>query len=81
MMALLVVGSALCASSTYTVVKPDPQAVAVATKWLSVFDAGNYPEAYAMFPARIRSGGDALEKQWIGILACQKGTARADVVA
>ena len=65
--ALSVVGSALCASSPYTVVAPDRQAVATANKWLSVFDAGNYPEAYAMFPARIRSGGDAIEKQWIGI--------------
>jgi Protein of unknown function (DUF4019) len=66
-MALFLVGSALCASSPYTVVAPDRQAVATANKWLSVFDAGNYAEAYAMFPARIRSGGDALEKQWIGI--------------
>src|SRR5690349_10155734 len=66
MMALFLVNSALCASSPYTVVKPDPQAVAVATKWLSVVDAGNYAEAYAMLPARIRAGGDALEKQWLG---------------
>jgi len=64
-MALFLVGSALCASSPYTVVKPDPQAVAAATKWLSVVDAGNYAQAYAMLPARIRSGGDALEKQWL----------------
>jgi hypothetical protein len=65
MMALFVVGSALCASPD-TVVKPDPQAVAVATKWLSVFDAGNYAQAYAMLPARIRSsGGDTLEKMWV----------------
>ena len=65
-MALFLVGSALCASSPYTVVKPDPQAVVVATKWLSVVDAGNYAQAYAMLPARIRAGGDALEKQWLG---------------
>jgi hypothetical protein len=65
-MALFLVGSALCASSPYTVVKPDPQAVAVATKWLSMMDGSNYAQAYAMFPARIRSGGDAVEKECIG---------------
>ena len=63
---LLFVSSAFGASSSYPKVKPDPQAVAVANKWLSVFDAGNYSEAYAMFPARVRSAGDAVEKQWVG---------------
>ncbi len=67
LMALFLVGNALCASSPYTVVAPDRQAVATANKWLSVMDAGNYAQAYAMFPARIRSGGDAIEKQSIGI--------------
>jgi Protein of unknown function (DUF4019) len=66
MMASLFIGSALAASSPYTVVRPDPQAVTVAAKWLSVVDAHNYAEAYAMLPARIRSGGDAMEKHWIG---------------
>ena len=66
LMALFVVGNALCASSPYTVVAPDRQAVARANKWFSVMDAGNYAQAYAMFPARIRSGGDAIEKQCIG---------------
>jgi hypothetical protein len=68
MMASFVVGSALCASSPYTVVKPDPEAVTVATKFLSVVDAGNYTETFAMFPARIRSGGDAFEKYWVSYL-------------
>ena len=63
---LSLVGSSFGASSSYPVVKPDPQAVAVANKWLSVFDAGSYAEAYAMFPARVRSAGDAVEKQWVG---------------
>jgi hypothetical protein len=63
---LSLVGNAFGASSSYPKVKPDPQAVAVANKWLSVFDAGNYAQAYAMFPARIRSPGDAVEKQWGG---------------
>ena len=63
---LLFVGSAFGASSSCPKVKPDPQAVAVANKWLSVFDAGNYSEAYAMLPARVRSAGDAVEKQWVG---------------
>ena len=72
MMASFVVGSALCASSPYAVVRPDPQAVAVATKWLSVVDAGNYAEAFTMFPARIRSGGDAVEKYWVGYLRAKR---------
>ena len=71
-MASFVVGSALCASSPYAVVRPDPQAVAVATKWLSVVDAGNYAEAFTMFPARIRSGGDAVEKYWVGYLRAKR---------
>ena len=53
---LSLVGNAFGASSSYPKVKPDPQAVAVANKWLSVFDAGNYAEAYAMFPARVKVG-------------------------
>ena len=65
--ALFLVGSALCASSPYTVVAPDRQAVATANKWLSVMDAGNYAQAYAMFPARVKSGGDVLEKQCVAI--------------
>ena len=64
--ALSLVGNAFGGSSSYPKVKPDPQAVAVANKWLLVFDAGNYAEAYAMFPARLRSAGDAVEKQWVG---------------
>jgi len=71
-MALFVVGSALCASSPYTVVKPDPEAVTVATKFLSVVDAGNYTETFAMFPARIRSGGDAFEKNWVSYLKVKR---------
>src|SRR6266487_1144858 len=71
-MALFLVGSALCASSPYTVVKPDPQAVAVATKWLSVADAGKYAETFAMFPARIQSGGDSVEKYWVGYLRAKR---------
>ena len=72
MMALSLVGNAFGASSSYPKVKPDPQAVAVANKWLSVFDAGNYSEAYAMFPARVRSAGDAVEKQWVGSQRAKK---------
>jgi hypothetical protein len=63
---LSIVANAFGASSSYPKVKPDPQAVAVANKWLSVFDAGNYSEAYAMLAARVRSAGDAVEKQWVG---------------
>ena len=63
---LSIVANAFGASSSYPKVKPDPQAVAVANKWLSVFDAGNYSEAYAMLAARVRSAGDAVKKQWVG---------------
>ena len=63
---LSLVANAFGASSSYPKVKPDPEAVAVANKWLLVFDAGNYSEAYAMFPVRVRSAGDAVEKQWVG---------------
>ena len=59
---------AFCASSQYQVVKPDPEAVTVATKFLSVVDAGNYRDTFAMFPARIRSGGDAFDKYWVSYL-------------
>lgn len=65
-MAVFLVGSAFCASSPYTVAKPDPKAVAVVTNWLSVVDAGNYAQAYEMFPARIRAAGELAEKQCIG---------------
>ena len=63
--ALFLVRSGHCASSSYTAVRPDPQAVAVASNWLSVIDAANYAHAFAMLPARIRSGGDTGENQWI----------------
>jgi hypothetical protein len=69
--ALSLVGSAFGASS-YSVVAPDRQAVATAAKWLSVVDAGNYTEAFEMFPARIRSGGDAVEKYWVGYLRAKR---------
>jgi Protein of unknown function (DUF4019) len=71
MIALWVVGSAFGASS-YSVITPDCQAVATATKWLSVVDAGNYAEAFAKFPARIRLGGDAVGKYWVGYLRAKR---------
>jgi hypothetical protein len=49
--ALSFVGSAFGASS-YQVVRPDPQALATATKWLSMVDTGNYTQAYTMLPTR-----------------------------
>lgn len=70
--ALSFVASAPAASSQYQVVRPDPDAVAVAAKWLSVVDAGNYAAAFAMFPARIRPGGDALEKYWLSYLKAKR---------
>jgi Protein of unknown function (DUF4019) len=70
--ALAFVGNVLSASSSYQVIKPDPQAVATANKWLSVVDAGSYAESYTMFPKRVRSGGDANEKNWIGYLRAKR---------
>lgn len=69
--ALSLVASAFGASS-YQVVQPDPQAVATANNWLSIIDAGNYAHAYAMFPARIKSGGETIEKQWVGYLRARR---------
>jgi Protein of unknown function (DUF4019) len=59
-------------ASSYQVVRPDPQAVATANKWLSVVDASSYGEAFAMLPARIRAGGDAVEKYWVGYLRAKR---------
>lgn len=64
MIALSLVGSAFGAES-YPAVQPDPQVLAAASKWLSVVDAGNYAQAFAMFPARLRAAGDTAEKQWL----------------
>jgi L-cystine uptake protein TcyP (sodium:dicarboxylate symporter family) len=58
-MLCLVVGSIFGASS-YQVVRPDPQALATASKWLSMVDIGNYTQAYAMLPTRIKSAGDVI---------------------
>jgi hypothetical protein len=69
--ALSLLGSAFGASS-YQVVRPDAQALATANKWLSIVDAGNYAQVYAMFPARIKSGGEALEKNWVDYLRARR---------
>jgi hypothetical protein len=49
MIALWLSGPVFAAQSPYQPVQPDPQAVATASKWLSVVDAGNYAESFAMF--------------------------------
>jgi Protein of unknown function (DUF4019) len=72
MIALPLSGSVFAAQSPYQSVQPDPQAVVTASQWLSVVDAGNYAESFAMFPARIRSGGDAFEKQWVSFLRMKR---------
>ena len=69
--ALSLVGSAFGATS-YQVVRPDPQALSAASKWLSAVDAGNYAQSYEMFPARIKSGGEAMEKNWIAYLRSRR---------
>jgi len=70
--ALSLIGNSFCASPQYQPVKPDPKAVTVAGKFLSVVDAGNYTETFAMFPTRIRSGGDAFEKYWVSYLTVKR---------
>jgi hypothetical protein len=72
MIALWLSGPVFAAQSPYQTVQPDPQAVATASKWLSVVDAGNYAESFAMFPARIRSGGNAFEKHWVSFLRMKR---------
>jgi hypothetical protein len=54
------------------VVQPDPQALATASKWLSVVDAGNYAQAFAMYPARLRAAGDTATKQMVGYLRTRR---------
>jgi hypothetical protein len=71
---LLWVASAPAATSPtpFPVVKPDPQAVAAASKWLAVVDAGNYSDAYDMYPVRITRSGDTMKKEWVGILRARR---------
>jgi hypothetical protein len=70
-MALSLVGNVV-GSFSFPVVKPDPQAIAAAIKWLSVVDAGNYSQSFAMLPPRIRSGGEASEKNWVSFLRSRR---------
>lgn len=52
------VGAAVQLPKTHDkVVKPDPDAVAVATAWLALVDRGDYSAAFQRYPARIRAGG------------------------
>jgi hypothetical protein len=44
MIALWLSGPVFAAQSPYQPVQPDAQAVATASKWLSVVDAGNYDQ-------------------------------------
>jgi hypothetical protein len=69
--ALTVVGRGFGATS-YPVIQPDQQALATASKWLSVVDAGNYKQAFAMYPARLKAAGDTAEKQWVGYLRAKR---------
>jgi hypothetical protein len=60
------------AATSFPAVKPDPQAVASATTFLSVVDAGNYSDAYDMLPQRIRGGGDTMKKHWVGFFRARR---------
>ena len=72
MVALWLRTTAFAAQSPYQTIQPDPQAVATATTWLLVVDTGKYAESFAMFPARIRSGGNEFEKNWISFLRVKR---------
>src|SRR6202140_4404782 len=65
-------GPSATSPTPFPVVKPEPQAVAAATKWLAVVDAGNYSDAYDMYPARITRSGDAMKKEWVGFLRARR---------
>jgi hypothetical protein len=68
----VVSGAAAKSPTPFPAVKPDPQAVAAATKWLAVVDAGNYSDGYDMFPPRITRSGDAMKNQWVGFLRARR---------
>ena len=72
MIALSLVGSAFGAESKYPVVQPDPNALATASKWLSIVDAGNYAQAFAMYPARLKAAGDTAVKLEVGYLRTKR---------
>jgi hypothetical protein len=59
-------------ASSFPVVTPDPQAMAAATQWLAIVDAGNYTHSFQVFPTRIRSGGDAAESSWVSFLRSRR---------
>ena len=60
---------------------PTRRPLATARKWLSVVDAGNYAEAFAMLPARhpIRVVTPS-EKHWVGYQRAAEETAGNSVV-
>ncbi len=65
------VGTAAAASS-FPVVKPDPQAIAAAAQWLTIVDGGNYAHSFEVLPARIRSSGEAGERNWVSFLRSRR---------
>ena len=62
-------GAAATSPTPFPVVKPDPQAVAAAAKWLAVVDAGNYSDSYDMLPPRIKRAGDT---EWLSFLRSRR---------
>jgi hypothetical protein len=46
-------------------VTPDPEALAVASRWLATVDAGNYKTARHMMAARIRRAGKPVDQRWL----------------
>jgi len=72
LIAILFGCASLANSSDQQVVTPDPQAVAVATQWLTWVDAGNYEVAHRNLAARVRAGDPENEKQWIAHLQTRR---------
>src|ERR1700736_193846 len=54
------------------VVKPDPEAVAAANRWIAKVDTGNYRDSWDALPPRIKNGGAAMEEQWVGYLKARR---------
>ncbi len=69
LISLAVIGCETMSTSSHDV-KPDPDAVAIANKWLSIVDAGNYAGAYQRMAIRVRTA--ELEQQHITFLRAHR---------
>jgi hypothetical protein len=54
------------------IVKPDPDAVAVANAWLAILDSGNYTKSFELMPPRIRASGAVGEQEYLSFLRSRR---------